>query len=179
MSTPSLHGFRSAMDEAIDTPRLALRLFTDADTTQLHEIFSDPETHTIGEGPLTNPAQTREWIERRIATRAATGLCWYAIREHDTGLLLGNCGIFPGRTGNAEPEIGYEIRRSHQGHGFAREAAAAVLAEALHTGIPRIWATIRPHNIASLRVATSIGLRHHSLRADTKGPLTYLVSHPD
>ncbi len=93
-----------------------------------------------------------------------------------TGLLLGNCGVFAGRTGPDEPEIGYEIRRSRQGQGLAGEAAQAVLDEALSSGIPRIWATIRPHNTASQRVATRIGMQHHSVGTDSKGRLLYLVS---
>ncbi|MET7668329.1 GNAT family N-acetyltransferase [Micromonospora luteifusca] len=40
------------------------------------------------------------------------------------------------------------MRRSHQGHGFAGEAAQAVLDEALAAGVARLWATIRPQNIA-------------------------------
>jgi hypothetical protein len=42
--------------------------------------------------------------------------------------------------------------------GLATEAARAVLDDALASGIGRVWATIRPHNTASLRVAAKIGM---------------------
>ena len=89
--------------------------------------------------------------------------------------MLGNCGVFAGRTGSAEPEIGYEIRRSCQGRGLATEAARAVLDDALASGISRVWATIRPHNTASLRVAAKIGMTLQHTKADSRGPLAYLA----
>ena len=163
------------MTPLITTGRLELRPFRDEDAAELHEIFSDPETHTIGEGPFTSLAQTTAWISRRGEAERQHGLLWYAVRDRADGRMLGNCGLFPGRTGIAEPEIGYEIRRSCQGHGLATEAAAAVLNDALTSGIGRVWATIRPHNTASLRVAAKIGMTPQYTRPDSRGPLIYLA----
>ena len=115
----------------IMTGRLELRPFGLEDAAGLHEIFSDPETHTIGEGPFTSLAQTAAWISRRAETERQHGLLWYAVRDRAGGRMLGNCGLFAGRTGSAEPEIGYEIRRSCQGQGLATEAVLAVLDDAL------------------------------------------------
>jgi ribosomal-protein-alanine N-acetyltransferase len=142
----------------IVTSRLELRPFRPEDAAELHEIFSDPETHTIGGGPLTSLAQTAAWISRRAETELQHGLQWYAACDGAGGGILGNCGLFAGRTGSAEPEIGYEIRRPCQGRGLATEAARAVLDDALASGIGRVWATIRPRNTASLRVAAKIGM---------------------
>ncbi len=163
------------MTPLITTGRLELRPFRHEDAAELHEIFSDPETHTIGEGPFTSLAQTAAWISRRAETELEHGLLWYAIRVRAGGQLLGNCGLFTGRTGRAEPEIGYEIRRSCQGHGLATEAARAVLEDALASGISRVWATIRPHNTASLRVAAKIGMIPRHTTPDSRGPLIYLA----
>ncbi|UGT61704.1 GNAT family N-acetyltransferase [Nocardia asteroides] len=163
------------MGAALETARLSLRLFDIGDATELHEIFAEP-AHTIGEGPVSEIAWTRGWIGRRMDAYWTNGLCWYGLRERASGMLLGNCGVFAGRTGVEEPEIGYAIRCSHRGHGLAREAAAAVLREALAAGVPRVWATIRPHNTASIRIAESVGLRCHSTRFDSKGPLLYLCT---
>jgi [ribosomal protein S5]-alanine N-acetyltransferase len=143
----------------ITTDRLELWPFRDEGAAEFHEIFSDPETHTIGEGPLTSLALTAAWISRRAETEQRQhGLFWYAVRARAGGRMLGNCGLFAGRTGSAEPEIGYEIRRSCQGQGLVTEAAAAVLDDALASGISRVWASIRPHNTVSLRVAAKTGL---------------------
>ena len=107
----------------IMTGRLELRPLGPEHASELHEIFSDPETHTIGEGPFTSLAQTAAWISRRAEAQRQHGLLWYAVRDRADGRTLGNCGLFAGRTGSAEPEIGYEIRRSYQGRGLATEAA--------------------------------------------------------
>jgi RimJ/RimL family protein N-acetyltransferase len=159
----------------IVTGRLELRPFRPEDAAELHEIFGDPETHAIGEGPLTSAAQTAAWISRRAETEQRHGLLWYAARDRADGRLLGNCGLFAGRTGTAEPEIGYEIRRSCQGQGLATEAARAVLDDALASGVSRVWATIRPHNTASLHVAAKIGMTVRHTRQDSRGPLVYLA----
>jgi len=144
------------------------------DVSELHEIFSDPQAHTIGDGPFRDIAQTEAWIMRRVQTYQDHGLCWYAVRERSTGRLVGNCGIFPGRTGADEPEIGYEIRHDRQGHGYATEAAAAVMAECARAGVGRVWATVRPVNGASLRVLDRIGMTRNHAEEDTKGVLLYL-----
>jgi ribosomal-protein-alanine N-acetyltransferase len=159
----------------IVTGRLELRLFGPQDAAELHETFSDPETHTIGTGPFTSLAQTADWIGRRAETEGQHGLLWYAACDRAGGRMLGNCGLFAGRTGSIEPEIGYEIRRSCQGQGLATEAAQAVLDDALASGISRVWATIRPHNTASLRVAAKIGMTLRHTRPDSRGPLLYLA----
>lgn len=105
------------MTPLIMTSRLELRPFRPEDASELHEIFSDPETHTIGGGPLASLAETAAWISRRAEAERQHGLLWYAVRDRDGSRLLGNCGLFAGRTGSAGPEIGYEIRRSRQGRG--------------------------------------------------------------
>jgi RimJ/RimL family protein N-acetyltransferase len=56
-------------------------------------------------------------------------------------------------------EIGWRLVRSAWGHGYAPEAAAAILHHALHSlGLSRVIATIRPENQQSFRVAEKIGM---------------------
>jgi hypothetical protein len=114
------------MRTLITTTRLEPRPFRDDDTEELHELFGDALTHTIGDGPFTSIEQTRAWIRRRLQAEDRAGLLWYAVRDRSTGRLFGNCGLFEGGTGAVEPEIGYEIRHMHQGQGFASEAAQVV-----------------------------------------------------
>lgn len=113
---------RGRMRRSLHTKRLSLDSFTLDDTSELHEIFSDPQTHTIGDGPFTRISQTTSWIERRIAARATHGHYWYGVRDQDTRRLIGNCGVFVGRTGVAEPELGYEIRRDLPGLGLCHRS---------------------------------------------------------
>ncbi|MET7935549.1 GNAT family N-acetyltransferase [Streptomyces sp. NPDC005322] len=162
------------MRTLIETARLQLQCFQPGDTAELHEIFSDPRTNTIGTGPFVEVGQTADWIGRRVRAVQESGLVWYGLRLRDTGLLVGNCGVFAGRTGAVEPEVGYMIRSGHRGKGIAGEAAQAVLEECFSTGIRQVWATIRPGNAASLRVAARLGMVTQYIRKDERGELLYL-----
>ncbi|MFB9407038.1 GNAT family N-acetyltransferase [Dactylosporangium matsuzakiense] len=165
---------RGGMRRTLTTARLDLTAFQPDDAEALHELFSDPHTHTIGDGPLRDIRETEHWITRRQACRRDLGLCWYALRERPTGRLVGNCGIFVGRTGPTEPEIGYEIRHDSQHRGYATEAATAVITECTRIGLPRVWATVRPANTASLRVLHHLGMSFARSETDEKGTLHYM-----
>lgn len=166
------------MRPSLTSPRLHLIAFHLDDVEELHEIFSDPRTHTIGSGPFHDVQQTEAWITRRLASHRNVGLCWYGLRERSTTRLVGNCGIFVGRTGVIEPEIGYEIRRDSQRRGYATEAATAVITECARAGLRRVWATVRPANTASLRVLERIGMTLDHHEEDEKGDLLYLSRVP-
>jgi RimJ/RimL family protein N-acetyltransferase len=71
-------------------------------------------------------------------------------------------------------EIGYRLRRSSWGNGYATEAARAVRDYAFTVrGRKRLIALIDPSNAASLRVAEKIGM-HYEKDVLLKG-----YDHPD
>lgn len=160
------------MRSSIASERLDLRVLTDEDAIELHEIFSDPETHTIGDGPITDLAATKEWIRRRQLRAAEHGIVWYALRILGSREIIGNAGLFMGRT-DPYPEFGFEIRRALQNRGYGREAAAAVLAEAHRAGFGQVWATVREWNLPSLQVLARVGFERVRV-VDDNGPLVYL-----
>lgn len=159
----------------LDTERLSLRLFEAEDVPDLHRIFADPETNTIGSGPMTSIHDTLAWVERRQQAFRTHGLAWYAVRRRDSGQLLGNCGLVPGRTGPIEPELGYLITVEARGNGYATETAAAVLAECRRAGPSKIWASVRPGNAASLRIVERLGMQPDHMEIDDKGQLVFYV----
>lgn len=161
------------MRDRLRTARLDLHLPRASDTSDLHAIFSDPQTNTIGDGPFLSVDQTVRWVAKRRSTYAEHGLAWYVVRLLDDDLLLGHCGMLIGRATASEPEIGYMIHAPHQGLGYASEAAHAVLAEAAAAGIGRVWATIRPSNAASFRVIEGVGFELDRTDGDAKGLLLY------
>ncbi|MFI5907552.1 GNAT family N-acetyltransferase [Dactylosporangium sp. NPDC051541] len=169
---------RRGMRGSLTTARLDLHAVEPDDAEALHELFSDPQTHTIGDGPLLDIRETQSWISRRQACRRELGLCWYALRERASRRLVGNCGVFAGRTGPDEPEVGYEISHAFRGVGYATEAAVAVVAECARVGLPRVWATVRPANTASLRVLEHLNMALNRSETDRKGVLHYLSRVP-
>ena len=68
--------------------------------------------------------------------------------------------------------MGFNLARSRWGHGYATEAAGAVLAYAFEQGgLHRVYATADSRNLASIRVQEKLGmsregmLRHHHLHS--------------
>lgn len=116
---------------------------------------------------------TLEWLNRRSELHEETGLAWYGVWERNDN-FVGTCGAFRGRCGD-EPEIGYEVAAAHRGKGYASEAAAAVTRTCHAAGHTLIWATIRPANTASVRVATASGYLFSRSETDAKGLLGYYV----
>lgn len=162
------------MVDALSAGQLRLRALTVEDATELHQlIFSDPATHTIGTGPFTEITQTREWLTRRESRRKRHGVTWYSARA-DTDSLIGIAGLSYGRTGT-EPEFGFEIRHEFQRQGHGGSLATTVVAEAHRAGFARVWATVRPHNAASLRVLARVGFIQDRVGSDDRGDLVYLL----
>jgi len=164
------------MRERLDTARMTLRAFVDADAEELHGIFSDP-AHVIGDGPHTDISATRDWIRRRDLRRSEHRVVWYAARLHTDGSLVGTAGLTVARTA-PDPEIGFEIRRSVQNQGLGREAASAVVAEGLRAGFAQVWATVRPWNTPSLRALDAVGFTLERVETDSRGELQFLVHMP-
>ncbi len=152
----------------IDTERLVLRAWRDADRAPFAAMGRDPEVmrHL---GPLQTRADADAAIDRMIALQASHGHCFWPIERREDGALLGHCGLklapegIPGVTGFIE--IGWRLRRDVWGQGYAREAAAASLAWGWATlPVGRIVAVTTPSNTASWGLMERLGMtRRHDL----------------
>lgn len=162
------------MPDRLATERLVLRAIGMEDVVVVHSILGDPLTNTVGTGAHLTVGETVAWVQRREAVRQAHGLCWYLLTDTATDKAVGTCGIFPGRTGPVEPEIGYGISHLRRREGLGAEAAGAVLGACWATGIEGVWATVRPGNEASLRIVDSLGFLRMRVQEDEKGPLVFL-----
>ena len=131
----------------IDTERLILRSWQDADRTPFAAMCADPEVMTWL-GPLWTRAQTEEAIDRQMALQEERGHCFWALEDRASGRFVGFCGlkIMPDGCGlDGEIEIGWRLACDAWGKGFAREAAQASLDWGFATlGVSRIVAmTVR------------------------------------
>jgi len=145
------------------------------DADDLHVLFGDPLTHTIGAGALSHVDHTAGWIDRRLALQREHGLRYYVARHRSDGELVAACGLLLTRASAAEPEIGWEVHHPFRRQGLATEIASRVLQECDRFGLQRVWATIRPSNAASLTVAARVGFRRDRMEHDQKGELMYLL----
>ena len=148
----------------LETPRLALRQFTEDDVDNLFDLNSDPEVMRYLTGGRPTPrAEIRDQIipfhlavyERfdRLGTWAAectaTGefLGWFHLRAgHGTDIT--------------NIELGYRLRRSAWNKGYATEGSRALIDMGLTDfGVERVFAHTMTVNTASRRVMEKCGLR--------------------
>jgi len=114
----------------LETARLQLRPWDESDAEDLCALYS--ERVNLTRTPTAE--RTREFIATGLARTAATGLAVLPIRRRHDGDFIGYCGLIIGRATADEPEIAYELLKRVHGHGYATEAARAVLAAAKTTG---------------------------------------------
>jgi len=144
----------------IQTERLLLRQWVDADREPFAAMGSDPEVMQHFPSPLSRE-QSDAFVDRASAAIAERGWGLWAL-EHD--------GEFLGFTGLAVPrfeaaftpavEIGWRLSRNAWGHGFATEAARAVVAYAFsELRLDHVVSFTTAENSRSQGVMTRIGMR--------------------
>ena len=84
----------------------------------------------------------RERIMTQLASAERTRIALLTARRRVEGDFIGYCGLIVGRASVDEPEIAYELFRRVHGHGYATEAARAVVEAAVATGRKRLWSTV-------------------------------------
>ncbi|MEO1128868.1 MAG: GNAT family N-acetyltransferase [Planctomycetota bacterium] len=159
----------------LTTPRLQLRPVTPADLDAMCAVFTDPVAmRYIGDGSVRTREQIAASLARSFDFSGPRPVAIWAVQRQDTGEVIGDALLVPiRRSGTAaddpegrgpDIEVGYRLAQAHWGHGFATEAAGAVLAFAMDTlKLPRVIAVAYEANVASLRVLEKIGMRRVGL----------------
>lgn len=175
VGTPDRHYVRMTgehlpMSFEIETARLSLRLMAPVDGTLLLELEGEHEG-----GTNATLAETQALIADQNLKSRASGIGFLTAERRIERDAIGYCGLFVGRASFDEPEIAYELLRRVHGHGYATEAARAVLDAAWATGRTRVWSTVGAWNAPSLRVLEKLGFhRDHSV-TDERGETVYMV----
>jgi RimJ/RimL family protein N-acetyltransferase len=158
LPTPTLH-----------TDRLRLRPFDDGDADALFSLHSNAYVLRYWDSP---PWTDRSRAERFIAacrTMAEEGTgARLAIDRASDGEFIGWCSLSQWNPDYRSASLGYCFTEAAWGHGYATEAARAVLAWAFDTlDLNRIQAEADTRNIASARVLEKLGFVHEgTLRED-------------
>ena len=140
------------------TARLRLRAWTTsaADLARLGDIYGRTEvTRWLGGPPTLTPA---EIVARWAAVHALDERFGCRAIELADGSVAGTVLFKPLPNGVGEVEVGWHLHPDDWGHGYATEAARAVIADGFESGLPEVYAVVRPGNEASLAVCRRLGM---------------------
>ena len=121
----------------LEAERLHLRPWTPGDTSWHRDLVGERG----GETPTAEA--DAEVIAGVVGAQSAHGVVPSVVVRKVDGEILGYCGLVIGRATVHEPELAYELFQHAHGHGYATEAAFAVIAAAKQTGRCRLWSTVR------------------------------------
>ncbi|WP_433089014.1 GNAT family N-acetyltransferase [Dactylosporangium sp. CA-052675] len=158
LPTPTLH-----------TARLRLRPFVDADANDLFMLHSSARVLRYWDAP--------PWSERARAERFITACRQMAeegtgarpaVDRLSDGAFIGWCGLTGWNADYRRASLGYCFDDAAWGHGYATEAAHALLRWAFDTlELNRVQAATDTRNVASARVLEKLGfVREGTLRED-------------
>jgi len=147
----------------LETERLFLRAWEDTDIAPFAKICADPEVMRHFPERLSRD-KTEHLISRCIDKQKSDGFCMAPIEVKETGEFLGFVGL--NRPSYAAPlpfdpcvEIGWRLKQSAWGKGYASEAAKAWLRFGFETiDLEEIVAFTIPANLPSQRVMERIGM---------------------
>lgn len=147
------------MMKVIETPRLILKEWREADAAELFSLAKNPNVGPhAGWKPHADEAESLEVIR----TLFFTSIVW-KVTDKKTGTLMGSLGLETDRfrPGIASKELGYWIAEEYWGKGFATEAASAAIQygfEELELEIIGICTS--PSNSRSQRVIEKLGFTY-------------------
>ncbi|MBD8702872.1 GNAT family N-acetyltransferase [Frigoribacterium sp. CFBP 13712] len=138
--------------------RLRFREMTRADLDDMADLLGDPRVMEFYPAPKSRDDAAR-WIAWNEDNYAAHGFGLWIVETH-AGLFVGDCGLtWQDVNGVPMLEVGYHVRATLQGRGYATEAAAACRDFArVELDATELVAIIHPDNTASERVAQKIGM---------------------
>ncbi len=154
---------------SLETRRLRLRPFDETDTHALYELQSNPRVLRYWDAPpWTEPARAQAFLQRcRQMAEDGTG-ARVAVERRADGDFIGWCSVSRWNPDYRSAALGYCFGEAAWGHGYATEAARALLHWAFETlDLDRVQAETDTRNLASARVLEKLGfVREGTLRED-------------
>lgn len=167
------HELQHCGTQMLETERLILREMTMEDYDALYAVLADRDI--MQHYPYTfDAARVKGWIARNQERYQTDGFGLWAVCLKHNGEMIGDCGLtLQSIDGQMLPEIGYHIHRACQHRGYAKEAAAAVMAWAFsHTEYAALYSCCKYTNVPSFRTAEAIGMRFLKTYPDDANEIT-------
>ncbi len=148
---------RTVEPAAVHTDRLDLLPLRTEDAEEMAAVLADPALYAFTGGAPDSPEALRARYERQTAGSPDPAVTWgnWIIRTRADGRAAGyvQATVTPGGA-----EIAWVLGTPWQGHGFAAEAARALVAWLAGQGVRTVTAHIHPGHQASAAVARAAGL---------------------
>jgi RimJ/RimL family protein N-acetyltransferase len=152
----------------IATERLVLRPHRMEDLDDLVRFHSDPDVVRYVPWPVRDRAATEETLRTKLGqTSLEEHGQWLvlAVELRETGTVIGE--VLLKWASDRQGEIGFAFAGDHQGHGYAAEAATAMLRLAFEDlGFRRVTAVAIEGNVASARLLARLGFRQEARFVD-------------
>lgn len=167
------------------TERLILRRFTPEDHDALVGLDADPEVmrYVTGGVPEYDASMLEAWLEEYRHTPGYG--CW-AAEDRESRAFIGWFHLRPLDEDDRTLELGYRLRRSTWGHGYASEGSRALVDRAFaDQAVGRVVAYALAIHGASRRVMEKAGLRFmrtfhadwpYPIRGDEHGDVEYAIT---
>jgi ribosomal-protein-alanine N-acetyltransferase len=151
----------------LQTPRLRLRPFADADAPALHDAFGHADTKRLRDAlPSPDVAETAARIGQSRAADAQWHAAFAVILRGDDR-LVGMANYHARRPWHQRLAVGWIVAPSWRQQGIMREAITALLDHCFDSmDTHRIEAPIEPANSRSVRLAERLGFRCEGLMRD-------------
>lgn len=145
----------------LEGPRIDLRWITHDDASALFEIFGDREVMRYWSSPpLENPASAHALVDQIHEYFRTRGLFQWGIRLRASDELVGTVTLYDVSREHRRGALGFALRRTAWGQGYASEAVATLLKFAFETaGLERLEADVDPDNARSLSLLERQGFR--------------------
>ncbi len=161
----------------LQTERLSLRPWREADAESLYEYAKDPEV-----GPIAGwPAHKNVEESLDVIKNVFTGQECYAICEKENNIAIGAIELkLNGHTDMTEVddecELGYWLGKEFWGRGYMPEAAKELLRHGFEDlGMTTVWCGYYDGNNKSKRVQEKVGFVYHHTCDDVPVPLMHEV----
>jgi RimJ/RimL family protein N-acetyltransferase len=145
----------------IETERLRLRRLTTDDAPFIFELLNDPAwLRFIGDKGIRTQEDARNYLRQGpLAMYDRVGFGLYLTELRNSGTPIGLCGPIK-RDGLKDVDLGFAFLPAFRSHGYAREAAVAVVDYARATlHLARLLAITSAENQASVRLLEKLGMR--------------------
>ncbi len=115
---------------------------------------SDPEVMKYaGNGEVQTKEDIEKFLVTTISYQEKYGHSMCSVFEKESGIFVGQAGLFHIGFYDKQPEIGYRLHKAFWGKGYATELTHALIKWGFeHLSVTKLVAFIHPENVASRRV---------------------------